>query len=75
MSEKDFIKFLKLHDAIRINDFVIYSYTSAIEYECYGAFGAFEMDGEYYINENPSFSDRGERAKQRCIDFAITKTN
>lgn len=75
MSEKEFIKFLKLHDAIRINDFVIYNYNSAMNYECYGAFGVFEMDGEYYINENPSFAARDEKAKQRCIDFAITKTN
>lgn len=75
MSEKDYMNFLKLHDAIRINDYVVYSYTSAIGYECYGAFGVFEIDGQYYINEQPSFADRTESARQKCIDFAIIKTD
>lgn len=73
MSEKDFMNFLKLHDAIRINDYVIYSYISKIGHICYGAYNVIEMDGLYYIDEQPSFSDRTERARQKCIDFAIIK--
>ena len=51
MSEKDFMNFLKLHDAIRINDYVIYSYISKIGHICYGAYNVIEMDGLYYIDE------------------------
>lgn len=71
MDKADYEKFLKANDAIRINDYLIYAYKSTIDYSCYGAFNVVEMDGEYYINEKPSFADRGEKAKNRCIDFAM----
>lgn len=73
MNKQQYEKFLKAHDAIRMNDYVIYGYVSYIGSICYGAYYVSEIDGEYYINENPEISFRDEKALQRCIDFATTK--
>lgn len=73
MNKQEYKNFLKSHDAIRINNYVIHSYTSYVGWTCYGAFHVSEIDGGYYINERPEVYFRDEKALQRCIDFAITK--
>lgn len=73
MNKNEYEKFLKAHDAIRINNHVIYSSVSKIGYICYSAYNIIEMEGEFFINETPEISFRDEKALQRCIDFAMSK--
>lgn len=73
MDSNEFRKFIEDNDAIRMNDYIVMSYVAVTGHECWGAFLWTEIDGEIYINNQPSYSSRGDNAKDRCILYAKGK--